>query len=263
MHNGAIMSSEVRHLVDSARPYPLIRLSGVLDATTAGTVRDVLLDVLAGQPEAVVVDVGGLEVGEPAAAGVMHDVWRATSFWPGAHLTLCDERSGRWQGSGWTLRPDSAGAFAELGEPARGSRIAFDLEPEVSAARQCREAITAACARWGQDELAEPACIVVTELVNNVVAHARTPMVVLIATLGNTMSVAVRDRSTATPSFAGALASPTAAGGRGMLLIDAGASRWGSLSLADGKVVWALLSDAAAPAERAGGAGSIAGQPRG
>jgi hypothetical protein len=36
--------------------------------------------------------------------------------------------------------------------------------------------------------------------------------------------------------------SPTAQGGRGMLLIDAVASRWGSLPLADGKVVWALLS---------------------
>ena len=248
MHNGAIMSSEVRHLVDSARPFPLVRLSGVLDGTTAGTVRDVLLDVLAGQPEAVVVDVGGLAVGEPAAVGVMRDVWRATSFWPGAHLTLCDQHSGRWLGSGWALRPDCAGAFAELGEPASGWRIALDLEPEVSAARQCREVITAACARWGQDELAEPARIVVTELVNNVVAHAGTPMVVLIATLGNAMSVAVRDRSMVTPSAAGAPVSPAAAGGRGMLLIDAVASRWGSLSLADGKVVWALLSDVATPA---------------
>jgi anti-anti-sigma regulatory factor len=242
MHNGAIMSSEVRHLVDSARPYPLVRLSGVLDATTVGAVRDVLLDVLAGQPEAVVVDVGELEVGEPAAAGVLRDVRRETSLWPGARLTLCDQRSKRWQGSGWALRPSCAEALAELGEPRSDQRIALDLESEVSAARRCREVITGACRRWGRDELAEPACIVVTELVNNVVAHARTSMVVLIATLGEAMSVAVRDRSTVTPSYRGAPVSRTAAGGRGMLLIDAVASRWGSLPLADGKVVWALLS---------------------
>jgi hypothetical protein len=253
MHNGVIMSSEVRHLVDGGRPYPLVRLSGVLDGTTAGTVRDVLLEVLAGQPEAVVVDVGGLEVGEPAAVAVMHDVWRATSFWPGAHLTLCDERPGRWQGSGWALRPDCAGAFAELGEPTTGWRIALDLQPDVSAARRCREVITAACERWGQTELIGPACIVVTELVNNVVAHAGTSMVVLIATRGDALSVAVRDRSMVTPSYAGAPVSPTAAGGRGMLLIDAVASRWGSLPLADGKVVWALLSDGAAPTKAAPG----------
>ena len=86
MHNGAIMSSEVRHLVDDARPYPLVRLSGVLDATTVGSVRDVLLDVLAGQPEAVVVDAGGLELGEATAAGVMREVRRETTFWPARSL---------------------------------------------------------------------------------------------------------------------------------------------------------------------------------
>ena len=121
--------------------------------------------------------------------------------------------------------------------------MAFDLEPKVGAARHCRAVITAACERWGQDELAEPARIVVTELVNNVVAHAETSMVVLVATLGETLSVAVRDRSMATPSYRAAPVAPTAIGGRGMLLVDAVANRWGSLALADGKVVWALLSD--------------------
>ncbi|WP_245665487.1 ATP-binding protein [Actinoplanes subtropicus] len=216
--------------------------------------RDVLLDVLAGQPEAVVVDVGGLEFGEPAvAAGVMRDVRRETTFWPAAQLTLCDARGGRWRGSGWALQPDCGRAFDELGEPRSDRRIALDLEPEVSAARRCREVITAACARWERDELAEPACIVVTELVNNAVAHAKTSMVVLIATVGDGVSVAVRDRSTVTPSYPGTPVAPTAAGGRGMLLIDATAGRWGSLPLADGKVVWALLGDA----------GSISGQLRG
>jgi len=35
--------------------------------------------------------------------------------------------------------------------------------------------------------------------------------------------------------------SPTAYGGRGMLLIDSVATRWGSLALPGGKVVWAML----------------------
>src|SRR3954466_11858107 len=78
-HHGAIMSSEVRHMVDGLRPYPLIRFRGVLDATTAGTVRDVLLEVLAGHPEAVVVEVSGLEVGEPTAVRVLRDIRQATS----------------------------------------------------------------------------------------------------------------------------------------------------------------------------------------
>jgi hypothetical protein len=245
MHNGAIMTSEVRHLVDSARPFPLVRLSGVLDASTVATVRDVLLDVLAGQPEAVVVDVGGLDVRDPAAVGVLREVLDNTAFWPAARLTLCDSRDGTlWQGSGWAVRTDSAGAFAALGSPQVGHLVRLDLEPQANAARRSREAINLFCDRSGFADLAAGACIVATELVNNVVAHARTPMIVLIAAVGDGLSVAVRDRSEVTPSFSGAPVSPTAYGGRGMLLIDSVADRWGSLALADGKVVWALLAGA-------------------
>jgi hypothetical protein len=235
MHNGAIMSSEVRHLVDDARPVPVVRLGGVLDGTTAGTVRDVLLDVLAGQPPAILVDVGELEIGEAGAVGVLREVARDTRWWPAAHLTLRHADAEAWQGSGWDVRNDGAGP------PADDRRLSLELEPQVSAARHCRAVITEAGRRWGRAELVGSACIVATELVNNVVAHARTPMVVLVATTGDGLSVAVRDRSPHLPAYQGAPVSPTAPGGRGMLLIDAVASRWGSLPLADGKVVWALL----------------------
>jgi len=67
-------------------------------------------------------------------------------------------------------------------------------------------------------------------------------MIVLIATAGDGLSIAVRDRSATVPTYHRAPVSPTAYGGRGMLLIDSVAARWGSLLLADGKVVWALLS---------------------
>jgi anti-anti-sigma regulatory factor len=241
MHNGAIMSSEVRHLVDGARRFPVVRLSGVLDGTTAVTVRDVLLDVLAEQPGSMLLDVSELQVGDGEAIGVLREVARATEWWPGARLTLCDSRSDLWHGLGWDLHKDCASAAEETGN-GDGRRLSVPLEPHVSAARLCREVITEACARWQRESLASSACIVATELVNNVVAHARTPMVVLIATRSDGLSVAVRDRSATVPRYEGTPVSPTAQGGRGMLLIDAVASRWGSLPLADGKVVWALLS---------------------
>jgi ABC-type transporter Mla MlaB component len=279
MHNGAIMSSEVRHLVDNGRPFPLVRLAGVLDADTASAVRFALLDVLAGQPEAVVVDVSELEVADPAAVAVLRDVHRDTAFWPAANLTLCDMRNGTresnppqgarnadagkpgprngarnggiWRDTGWPVRNDTARVFAELGAPHPGHRVSLDLEPQVGAARRSRELITEACARWERLDLAGSACIVVTELVNNVVSHSRTSMIVLLAAHGDGMSVAVRDRSTAVPSFTGAPA-PTSYGGRGMLLIDSVADRWGSLLLANGKVVWAQLTAEPEPLDRAG-----------
>ena len=258
MHNGAIMSSEVRHRVDRGRPYPLVRLAGLLDATTAGTVRSVLLDVLAGQPEAVVVDVSDLALSGTDPTGVLAQIHRDTADWPAAHLALCDARDpGRWLGTGWPVWPDSARAVAGLGPPSPGDRIGLDLEPQVSAARRGRELINDACDRWSRPELADAACIVATELVNNVVVHAHTAMTVLVATHGTGVSVAVRDRSATIPSFTGEPVAPTSYGGRGMLLIDAVASRWGSLSLADGKVVWALLAADPAGSDPPGGVSMV------
>jgi hypothetical protein len=241
MHNGAIMPSEVRHRVDADQAFPLVRLTGVLDHDTAPQIRSALLDVLAGQPEAVVVDVGGLRLAEPAAVGTLRDLRLETADWPAARLALCDPRdAGRWRESGWPIWSDSAEAFGSFGPPDHDHRLSLELPPAVGAARRTREVLTEACDRWDRADLAGSACIVVTEMVNNVVAHARTPMIVLLAMRGLGLSVAVRDESTTAPAFTGAPA-PTAYGGRGMLLIDSVANRWGNLVLSHGKVVWALL----------------------
>jgi hypothetical protein len=243
MHNGAIMSSEVRHLVDSAQAYPLLRLAGVLDTHTAPEVRSLLLDVLAGQPEALVVDVTDLLPTSPEVLSVLRDLRRDTADWPGTRLVLSGNTdSAVWREAGWPVWPDSASAVAALGAPDDGRLVSLALEPQVGAARRTRELITEACARWERPEQVGPACIVATELVNNVVVHARTPMVVLLARNDTGMSVAVRDHSTVVPKYTGGPVPPTSYGGRGMLLIDSVAGRWGNLMLADGKVVWALLT---------------------
>jgi Histidine kinase-like ATPase domain/STAS domain len=243
MHNGAIMPSEVRHVVDAGGIYPVVQLTGMLDADTAATVRSALVDILAQQPEAVVIDVSGLRLADPTAAAVLRDVARETADWPAAHLALCArDGASRWHSTGlpvWTSRAD---AFAQLGEPDARQQLGLELEPVVGAARRSRELVTEVCARWEQPGLAGPACIVVTELVNNVVAHAQTPMTVLLALHGDTMTVAVRDHSATVPRLTVPVA-PTAYGGRGLLLVDSVAERWGSLRLDDGKVVWAVLQD--------------------
>ncbi|GAA4592776.1 anti-anti-sigma regulatory factor [Actinoplanes octamycinicus] len=237
------MPSEVRHLVNRDQSFPLVRLTGVLDADTAAPVRSTLLDVLAGQPEAVVVDVAGLRVLQADALSVLREVLDETRDWPAARLALCcpgDANGTAWESTGWPVWPDRAGAFAALGSPDQGRRVSLELEPVVGAARRARGMITETCLRWELAELAGDACIVATEMVNNVVAHAHTRMWVLLARHGDTLSVAVRDESPVLPRFAGPVA-PTAYGGRGLLLIDSVAVRWGRLALAGGKVVWAHL----------------------
>jgi hypothetical protein len=213
----------------------------VLDEDTASAVRSALLDVLSWQPEAVIVDVGALTVGDPAAATMLRDLARETADWPGAHLVLCTPAGAvSWHAAGLPVWPNLAEACAALGDPDDTQYLSLDLEPVVGAARRSRELVTEACGRWDLVELAGPACIVVTEMVNNVVAHAHTPMTVLLARRGDSMSVAVRDESATVPKFTGPVA-PTSYGGRGLLLIDSVAQRWGSLPLSGGKVVWAVL----------------------
>lgn len=235
------MPTEVRHLVESGQSYPVVRLIGVLDAETAGPVRSALLSALAPQPEALVVDVCDLTVSDPAAVSVLSEVARETADWPAAHLVLCARPDdGAWLQLGFPVWPGRAEALAALGPPNSSHQLSLAQEPVVGAARRSRELVTEACARWELPELAGPASIVVTEMVNNVVAHARTAMTVLLAVRDGNLTVAVRDRSATVPRFSGPVA-PTSYGGRGLLLIDSVARRWGTLPLDDGKVVWALL----------------------
>lgn len=237
------MPSEVAHLVDTDQTFPVIRLSGVLDPAAAPAVRSALIDVLAGQPEALVVDVERLRPADAGSAGVLTEVAAENAAWPATRMVLAVNGAEGWAETGLPLYADRGDALDTLGPAHPDDRRELDLEPVTGAARRARELVTAACAGWDCAGLADSATIVVTEMVNNVVAHARTPMTVLLSRQGRTVRVAVRDRSDHTPRFTGPVA-PTSYGGRGLLLIDAVADRWGSLALPQGKIVWAQLSEA-------------------
>ena len=244
MHDGAIMPSEVVHLVDTGETYPVVRLTGVLDADGASGVRSALLAVLAEQPEAVIVDVSDLRMADPAAGGVLREVAQDNADWPAAHIMLCARRDANlWHSTGLPVWPDLGEALAELGAPETDQRLRLALDPLMGTARRAREFVTEACARWDCPGLAGAGCIVVTEMVNNVIVHARTKMMVLLGRRGDTMSVAVRDHSATAPQYHGGPVSTNSYGGRGLLLIDSVANRWGHLGLTDGKVVWAVLRD--------------------
>ncbi|MEV6490294.1 ATP-binding protein [Actinoplanes sp. NPDC051633] len=234
------MASEVTYPVDTDQPYPVIRLSGVLAPVDAAGLRATVLDVLAMQPEAVVIDAEAVRLEDPAPARELAGLVSETAEWPAGRVVIATGHRDPWAASGLVVCPDVAGALAQLGEPHPGDRRQLTLQPVIGAARRARELVTEACAQWDCPDVCGPACIVVTEMVNNVVAHAKSEMTVLLARLGDTISVAVRDGSATIPRFTGPV-SPTAYGGRGLLLIDAVSDRWGSLSLHDGKVVWSLL----------------------
>ncbi|MCO1598478.1 ATP-binding protein [Micromonospora sp. RHAY321] len=248
------MSTGVHCLVEIDDSFPVVRVTGVLDAAGTETVRDALLARLCDRPGPVVADVTGLRVADADGRGVFAEVRREVADWPAADLLLCDpavpgpSRADAALG-GVPAWPTLDGALAAAAAPL-AAVLTAELAPTVGAARQARELVTTGCQRWDMPSLAEPASIAVTEMVNNVVAHARTPMTVRVAPQGDTLRLAVRDHSPRRPAFAG-LAPPTRTGGRGLLLIDTVSRRWGSSPVPDGKVVWCVLH----PEDEAGALG--------
>jgi hypothetical protein len=75
-----------------------------------------------------------------------------------------------------------------------------------------------------------------------VVAHARTPMTLRLGLglAGDAVHLSVRDHSRDLPETGGEV-STTAYGGRGLLLVQSVAERWGTSALPDGKLVWAVV----------------------
>lgn len=235
------MPTAVRCVVEADEPVPLVRLVGVLDPAAAESVRATLLTCLVDRAEGVVVDLSELTIDEPAALSILSAGVDEAAEWAPGQLVLCGSPGGSASPSHRGKAAESIdAALARLNGIDAPCVLGVDLDPVVGAAREARQLVTDSCARWKLPELVGPACIAVTEMVNNVVAHAQTPMTVRLALGEGALHAGVRDHSRDRPTFRG-LVSPDAAGGRGLLLIDTLARRWGATALDDGKIVWAVF----------------------
>ena len=86
----------------------------------------------------------------------------------------------------------------------------------------------------------EAALLLTSELVGNAVRHGSPDVVMTVDCDEELLHVAVEDTATALP--APCALSLTAEGGRGLMLVQAYADRWGVRRLAHGKAVWFSLS---------------------
>lgn len=113
------------------------------------------------------------------------------------------------------------------------------LLPSSDSAHLARRVVTEALTDYGRGDLVDDATLVVSELVANAVMHARTPMDLSIEAAGHGIRVAVSDGSHILPRWTPA--SPTATSGRGLILVERLATRWGAEPHGGGKTVWAVL----------------------
>jgi anti-sigma regulatory factor (Ser/Thr protein kinase) len=151
--------------------------------------------------------------------------WAAAVASPSAHVSrLPSARS-------------SARSSARVGQVHRE----LVLPADASAPGMARAFLRGAAAQWGvDDDLAQDAAIVITELVANAVDHARTESTLSLGVTADGLCVSVRDaRPEPVPRLAPI--DPTAPRGRGLQMVDALTTAWGVTTHAGGKTVWAVL----------------------
>ena len=112
-------------------------------------------------------------------------------------------------------------------------------EPSVVAVVRVRDALHRLLVGWQlDDEVVDDALLVVTELLANVVEHARTPFRLAVRLQGPLLHVAVSDDRVDVPARSLNVAAGQVSGLR---LVTAVALRWGYREHEAGKTVWAEL----------------------
>jgi anti-anti-sigma regulatory factor/anti-sigma regulatory factor (Ser/Thr protein kinase) len=231
--------------VDQVDTRLLVRLHGELSTATVPRIRMLLLKRLVDQPDALVVEVSGLVVRDEVALHVFMAVARQAAVWPGTPLLICagEPRLARLLTHGSYGRLPVFPSIAEaLAAPARKRirTLSEPLLPVAGAVHRARELAAGACVRWHLPRLTNPAVLIAGELVANAVRHAQTIADLRFSLGRRYLMIAVRDGSTELPKVDDA-SSGDPGRGRGLVLVDALAARWGSMASEGGKVVWASL----------------------
>lgn len=110
------------------------------------------------------------------------------------------------------------------------------LPPDSVSPARARRFVVRALEASGLADLADTAELLVSELVTNAVLHARSKIVVRVDVDGHRLRVEVRDDTANTPQVRPYGAHATT--GRGLLLVETLATRWGFKPQGAGKAVW-------------------------
>lgn len=128
--------------------------------------------------------------------------------------------------------------FAGAPDPMRAEAMQ-NFDGTHQGPRLARSFVTDILQQWDQPDLVDHGAIVVSELATNAVVHADSDFTVGLSRRDGNIRVEVTDSSFDAPQLREPDRSATS--GRGLVLVDAIASRWGHALVAGGKVVWAEI----------------------
>jgi phosphoserine phosphatase RsbU/P len=115
------------------------------------------------------------------------------------------------------------------------------LAPSARSASHARRIVEAAVAEAGLGQWLDEAVLLVTELVTNAVVHAGTELELHVKTDASTLRIEVVDRMPAVLPLIQYSPADAREGGRGIFLLDALATEWGTRHFGAGKSIWFCL----------------------
>jgi anti-sigma regulatory factor (Ser/Thr protein kinase) len=117
------------------------------------------------------------------------------------------------------------------------------LTPDASSLSEGRRFVARTLRDWRVNEAhIEPVTLVANELLANAIVHAQSAPVLSLVETGPDLTLRVADDSPSRP--VARVAEPEDAGGRGLMLVEALADRWGFEPSESGKVVWVTFAGA-------------------
>ncbi|MGM1063468.1 hypothetical protein [Saccharothrix sp. Mg75] len=224
----------------------LVRPVGRLDLSTYAHLRDGLLKHAADQPAALLVVLDeDFEIGSDPLATVFATTWMRVARWPAVPFVLvARERVHRevlTRTGVARFVPYHEGldrALAAVRQLPLRHRDEIQLPAAPLARVLARSFVRERCGAWHLPRLTTSAVALADELVANALLHTDSAPVLRIDLFPRRLTVAVHDTSPVLPPAPG-----PGAGARGLAVVEALSTAWGSNHTLDGgKVVWASLA---------------------
>jgi hypothetical protein len=220
-----------------------------------------LREAMAEHPSALVLDLSAMADPQAASAPAWINARRVgQAMDPAIEVAVCvpggtalgDRLRGRGDARLVPVYDSVAQARAAVRrQPQLTDEVRLALPPRLESCSLARLLVTDACTAWRMPALVSGGRLVISELVGNAAQHARTPMIATVARRVRGMRVAVYDRDPRMPMLLPPPRPPSSVRvpdrplypdrGHGLRLVEASATRWGSMPTDDGKMVWATL----------------------
>lgn len=225
----------------------VVRPVGELSPKTSEQLRDSLLKFAAEEPAAIVVDLAGMRTTISSLLTVFATVRDVITNWPGVPLMLAAAHRPLRTMLDFNAIPRFVPTYPTVAEALREFDAApprlrrqVQLPHDPASTRLARQVVKRTCHEWEIPETANDAVVVASELTDNMVYHARSAGWLRLDLCRNRLTIAVADGDARKPQLR--IPGLSAAGGRGLILVERLSQAWGTASRPNGKVVWAVLT---------------------